>query len=220
MTNIFSNYLTPYNLKIDGKYIINLLRMSAAQSFNSIPDLVGPLMSKEELLRQLLRKKLSIGQIFDAISARFSNVSVEELLELVKSSSLVSKLEILLQLVVSGVIYDMGVATVLTEMFFGSEKESEESFFAVIAIVQLLRLPSSEVSSMQDQSIEELKGLFRSSLFHDDIVIHFMSFRDEKQQNAQRCPCPNCNARYIISIGWYIVAQDAHNDNAFVKNEG
>jgi len=194
--------------------------MSATQPFNSISGLVDALMSKEDLLDRLFNANLSIGQIFDAMSARFSIMSVEELLELVEGSSLVSKLEMLQQLVDSGVIYDMGVKSVLTEMFIGSANEIEENFFAVIALLQLLRLPTSEVSSEQDQRIEGLKRLFRTSLFHDNIVIHFMSFRDEKQQNAQRCPCPNCNARYILSIGWYIVAQDAHNDNAFVKNEG
>ena len=194
--------------------------MSATQPFNSISGLVDALMSKEDLLDRLFNANLSIGQIFDAMSARFSIMSVEEWLELVESSSLVSKLEMLKQLVDSRVIYDMGVKPVLTEMFIGSANEIEENFFAVIALVQLLRLPTSEVSSEQDQRIEGLKGLFRSSLFHDDIVIHFMSFRDEKQQNAQRCPCPNCNARYILSIGWYIVAQEAHNADAFVKNKG
>ena len=177
-------------------------------------------MPKENLWDELLMANLPLWQISHTMSARFSIMSVEELLELVEGYSLVSKLEIVLQLVASEVIYDMGVKSVLTEMFFGSANEIEENFFAVIALLQLLRLPTSEVSSEQDQRIEGLKELFRSSLFHDDIVIHFMSFRDEKQQNAQRCPCPNCNARYILSIGWYIVAQDAHNDNAFVKNEG
>jgi hypothetical protein len=192
--------------------------MNATPTFNSISGLMG--MPKENLLYDLLKANLSIRQISHAMSARFSNMDVEELLELVEGSSLVSKLQIVLQLVASGVIYDMGVATVLTEMFFGSANEIEETFFAVIVLVQLLRLPTSEVSSEQDQRIEGLKELFRSSLFHDDIVIHFMSFRDEKQQNAQRCPCPNCNARYILSIGWYIVAQDAHNVDAFVRNDG
>lgn len=195
--------------------------MNATPTFNSISGPSGLMeMSIEDLWDQLLMANLSIGQIFDAMSARFSKMPVEELLKLVESSSLFSKLEILQQLVASGVIYDMGVKSVLTEMFIGSANQIEENFFAVIALVQLLRLPTNEVSSEQDQHIEGLKRLFRSSLFHDDIVIHFMSFRDEKQQNAQRCPCPNCNARYILSIGWYIVAQDAHNADAFVRNDG
>ncbi len=193
--------------------------MSSALHFNSISGLSSLVeMSKEDLLYDLLKANLSIRQIFDAMSVRLSNMDVEDLLKLVEGSSLVSKLEIVQQLVASEVIYDMGVKSVLTDMF--DDNEREQNFFAVIALVQLLRLPTNEVSSEQDQRIEVLKGLFRSSLFHDDIVIHFMSFRDEKQRNAKRCPCPNCNAKYILSIGWYIVAQDAHNIDAFVRNDG
>jgi hypothetical protein len=194
--------------------------MSATQPFNSISGLADK--PEEELLRHLFMENLPPRQIFDAMFAKFSNMSVEDLLKLVEGSSLFSMLGIVQQLLKSGVMHDMGVESVLSDMFegFRNQQKGKQHLFAVIALVQLLRLPTNMVSNEQNKMIEEVKFLFLSTLFHNDIVIHFMVTHEQQQQDASLCPCPNCNKTYILSIGWYMLAQDAHNADAFVKNEG
>ena len=114
----------------------------------------------------------------------------------------------------------MNVEHMLREMFsnFSNPREGIQNLITVSALLVLVRIPTNEVSVADDKQIEELKALLKSTLFHDDIVIFFMSFRDEKQQHRNQCPCVNCNARFIISIGWYIAAQEAHDKNAFIEN--
>jgi hypothetical protein len=194
--------------------------MSATQPFNSISGLADKPI--EELLRHLFMENLSPRQIFDAMSARFSSMPVEELLTLLTGSPLVSMLEIVQQLLKSGVMHEIGILQVLSDMFegFRNQQKGKQHLFAVIALVQLLKVPTNMVSIEQDKKIEQLKCLFLSTLFHNDIVLHFMVTHEQQQQDASLCPCPNCNKTYILSIGWYIVAQDAHNADAFVKNKG
>lgn len=149
---------------------------------------------------------------------------VSDLLAIVESSKLVSILKTIDNLIKSGIIdmmiAEMSVEQMLREMFsnFSSHAEGEQNLIAVIAMLVLLRIPTNDVTKDEDQRIEALKLLFISTLFHNDIATQFMLFQDEYQQSLNRCPCVNCNSRFILSIGWYVAAQEAHDKNAFVEN--
>ena len=186
--------------------------------YNSIFDLTN--QTPEELIADLLRSNRPIREVIAAVFACLSQKPVRELLQIVERSNLVSILRTIRDLIQSQVIAEMNVPEMLREMFsnFSNSREGIENLIAVSALLVLVRIPTNDVSVADDEQIEELKALFRSSLFCDDIVIHFMGFRDEQQRRLSGCPCMNCNARFILSIGWYIAAQDAHEHNAFVEN--
>jgi hypothetical protein len=142
----------------------------------------------------------------------------------IDGSTLVSSLQILNELVVSEAIYDGDgdLRKLLQDIFddFSDQNAGQEHLFAVLALVQLIQVPTSEVTPEEDNKIEALKLLFLSTLFDDGIVVQFMGFRDEYEQRARRYPFPNRNATFIFAIGWYVAAQNAHNANAFVGNAG
>ena len=186
--------------------------------YNSIFDLTN--QTPEELIADLLRSNRPIREVIAAVFACLSQKPVRELLQIVERSNLVSIFRTLDNLIKSKVIADMNVEEMLREMFsnFSNSREGIENLIAVSALLVLVRIPTNDVIINDDEKIEELKALFKSSLFNDIIVIHFMGFRDEQQRRLNGCPCVNCNARFILSIGWYIAAQDAHDQNAFVEN--
>lgn len=188
--------------------------------FNSISDF--ELADMPSLLQQLLAAEAPFTRILDALFVRFSSMSVQELFRYVDASTLVSGLQILSDILVSDAIYVVDLRGILQDIFgnFSDQIAGRQYLFAVLALVQLIQVPTSEVTSEQDKKIEGLKILFLSTLFDDGIVVQFMGFQDEYEQRAMRCPCPNCNAYFIFSIGWYIAAQNAHNGNAFVANGG
>jgi hypothetical protein len=174
------------------------------------------------LFQQLLDARVPFPNILDALFARFSNMSLEELFRYLEASNLVSSLQILNDLLDSMSIYDMDIESTIREIFgnFSDQIAGRHHLFAVLALVQLIQVPTNEVTSEQDKKIEALKLLFLSTIFNDGVVLHFMDIRDYYEQRAMRCPCPNCNANFIFAIGWYVAAQNAHNGNAFVANEG
>jgi hypothetical protein len=190
----------------------------AQSHFNLISGLTSH--DPQVIIPDLLSSNFSFIQVFDAVFACLSQKQVQELLERVESSALVSILKTLDDLIKSKVIAEMDVKQMLRDMFsnFSNSREGIENLIAVIALLVLVRIPTNDVSVAHDERIEALKLLLRSTLFHDDIVIFFMGFRDEQQQRRNQCPCVNCNARFILSIGWYVAAQEAHDRNAFVEN--
>jgi hypothetical protein len=193
-----------------------------ALQFNSISGLTSH--NPQVIIPDLLSSNFSFKQVLDAVFACLSQKPVPELLALVESSSLLSRLKTLDNLIKSKVIDEliqgMSVEPMLREMFsnFSNSRDGIQNLIAVSALLVLVRIPTNDVSVADDKRIEKLKLLFLSTLFHNDIVIFFMGFRDEQQQHRDRCPCVNCNARFILSIGWYIAAQEAHDRNAFVEN--
>jgi hypothetical protein len=188
--------------------------------FNSILEIQSAVMPS--LLQQLLAAGYPFAKILDALFARFSSMSVQDLFRYIDGSTLVSGLQILNELVVSEAIYDVDLRRILQDIFddFSDQNAGQEHLFAVLVLVQLMQVPTNDVTPEEDNKIEALKLLFRSTMFDDGIVVQFMGFRDEYEQRARRCPCPDCNANFIFSIGWYIAAQNAHNENAFVGNAG
>ena len=185
---------------------------------NSISGLTN--QSLEDIIAALLSSNSSTRQVIVAAFACLSQKPVPELIALVQNSKLVSILKTLDDLIKAQVIEDMNVEPMLREMFsnFSNSREGIQNFIAVSALLVLVRIPTNDVSVVDDAQIEELKALLKSTLFHNDIVIFFMGFRDEQQQRQIQCPCVNCKARFILSIGWYIAAQEAHDKNAFVEN--
>lgn len=175
-----------------------------------------------QLLSQLLLAGLSCQEILDRLSTECSSMPVEELFRHVEESSLLQILGILNELMVSDAICDMDVGSVLTEIFenFTDQIKGRQHLFAVLALVQLMQVPTNEVTPKEDKRIEAFKLLFLSTLFDDGVVVQLMGVRDEYEQRPRRCPCHNCNATFIFAIGWYIAAQNAHNANAFVGNAG
>jgi hypothetical protein len=186
---------------------------------NSIYDLTGH--SPQAVLQIVLRNNLPITRVINALFASLSQMSVSDLLTIVESSNLVSILKTIDNIVKSGtideMIAEMSVEHTLREMF-SNFADGEENLIAVIAMLVLMKIPTNDVAKSDDEQIEALKLLFRSTLFHNDIVIHFMGFRDEFQQRLNDCPCVNCNSPFILSIGWYIAAQGAHDANEFAEN--
>jgi hypothetical protein len=176
--------------------------------------------SPGDIIKALLASNRPINEVIAAVFACLSQKPVPELLQIVESSNLFSMLRKILDRIESQVIADMNVVEMLREMFsnFSDPREGIENLIAVSALLVLVRIPTNDVSVADDEKIEELKALVKSSLFCDDIVIHFIGFHDEQQRRLNGCPCVNCNARFILSIGWYIAAQDAHDQNAFVAN--
>ena len=188
--------------------------------FNSIPEFQSADMPS--LLKQLLDARVPFPKILNALFARLSSMSVQELFRYVDASTLVSGLQILNDLLDSMSISYMDIESTIREIFgnFSDQIAGRHHLFAVLALVQLIQVPTNEVTSEQDKKIEALKLLFLSTIFNDGVVLHFMDIRDYYEQRAMRCPCPNCNASFIFAIGWYVAAQNAHNGNAFVANEG
>jgi len=186
--------------------------------FNSIFDLTS--RNPEVLIAELLRSNFSHIQVLDAVFACLSQKPVPELLAIVENSKIISIFRTLDNLIKSKVIADMNVEEMFQEMFsnFSNRQEGIENLIAVIALLVLVRIPTNDVSVADDEHIEELKALLKTTLFHDDVVIYFMDIRDKQEQRLSGCSCVKCKALFILSIGWYVAAQEAHNMNAFVEN--
>jgi hypothetical protein len=196
---------------------------------NSISDFTSRTL--QNIIEALLSRNSSLKQVSDDVFACLSQKSEQELLERVESSALVSKLKTIDDLVKSQVIDELiqgcGVEPMLREMFsnFSNSREGIENLIAVIALLVLVRIPTNDVSIANDKRIEDLKLLFLSTLFNNDIVIIFLLFEEEQHLHRNQCPCRrnqrpcvNCNDRFIRSFGWYVAAQEAHNRNGFVEN--
>jgi hypothetical protein len=140
----------------------------------------------------------------------------------IDASTFDSGLQILNELVVSDAIYDVDLRRILQDIFddFSDQIAGQQHLFAVLALVQLMQVPTNEVTPEEDNKIEAFKLLFRSTIFNDRIIVQLMGVHEDFEHHARKCPCPNCNATFIFAIGWYIAAQNAHNANAFVANGG
>jgi len=184
---------------------------------------IGELSSllPEELLQVLLKQNLPLQRVINALLANLSQKKDSELLAIIQRSNLVNILTTFRDLVQSGVIDDLDVDDLIRENF-SSLEQGQQHLFAVLAFLQLLRssgdAETPEEAQDISQTIEDLKELFRLTLFDSRIAIQLMNLRDEKQGLANQCPCTNCNAKFILSIGWYIAAQEAHDKNMFVSN--
>jgi hypothetical protein len=197
-------------------------RRVVPSELNSISDVTS--QSPEEILRYFLRNNKPVMIVIYGLSACLSQMSVRDLLMIVESSKLVSKLKTIDNLIKSGtideIVADMSLRQTLQEMFsnFSSDAEGEQNLIAVIAMLVLLRIPTNDVTKDEDKIIEDLKRLFISTLFHNDIATQLMLFRDQFQRRRDIHSSVNCNSRFILSIGWYIAAQEAHDKDAFVEN--
>jgi hypothetical protein len=176
------------------------------------------------LFQILVHENLPLKSIIDALLANLSQKNDGELLEIIQQSILVGILTTFKELVNSKVIEELDVDHLIRQNF-SNLQEGEQHLIAVLAFLQLLRSPGDagtpEEAEVLAQKIEDLKELFRLTLFNSQITIHLMNLRDEKQERVSECPCPectDCNARFILSIGWYIAAQEAHYKNMFAAN--
>lgn len=190
--------------------------MSATDSINRLCSLSLP-----ELFQFLVRQNLPLPRVIDALLANLSQKPDRDLLAIIQRSNLVNILTTFRDLVLSGVIEDLDVYDLILQNF-SSLQQGQQHLFAVLAFQQLLR-SSGDAETPEEaqdiaQTIEHLKELFRLTLFDSRIAIQLMNLRDEKQGLANQCPCTNCNAKFILSIGWYIAAQKAHDENMFVAN--
>jgi hypothetical protein len=177
--------------------------------------------SLKDLSQFLIRENIPLERIIDTLRAKLSQENDNKLLEIIEQSKLVEILNLFKELVESGVIEDFDVADLIRQNF-SSLQEGQQHLFAVLAFLQLLRSSGNaetpEEAEELSQKIEILKELFRLTLFDSQIAIQLMDLRDEKQDLVSRCPCRDCNARFILSIGWYVAAQEAHDKNMFVAN--
>lgn len=188
-------------------------------SFNSIFDFSS--LSFPELFQTLIQQKLPLQKIIDALLANLSQKSDSKLLAIIQQSKLVEILTTFKELVESGVIEDLDVDDLIRRNF-SILQQGQQHLFAILAFRQLLR-SSGDAESPEEaedlaHKIENLKELFRLTLFDSRITIQLMNLRDEKQEIFNQCPCLGCNAKFIFSIGWYIAAQEAHDKNIFVAN--
>jgi len=174
-----------------------------------------------DLSQFLIRANIPLERIIDTLRAKLSQESDSGLLAIIQQSKLFEILSIFKELVESGVIGDLNVADLIRHNF-SSLQEGQQHLFAVLAFLQLLRssgdAETPEEAEELSQTIEDLKELFRLTLFDSLIVSQLMDLRDEKQDLVSRCPCRDCNARFILSIGWYIASQEAHDKNMFAAN--
>jgi len=186
---------------------------------NSIVDFSS--LPVNVLFRILLENKTPLPKVFVALLANLSQKSDKECLAIIQQSKLVEILTTFKELVNSAVIDDLDVNDLLRQNF-SNLQQGEQHLIAVLAFLQLLRSPGDaetpEEAEDLAQKIEDLKSLFRLTLFHSSIAIHLMSLRDEMQDLIDICPCHGCNARYICSIGWFIASQEAHNKDVFAAN--
>lgn len=190
--------------------------------FNSISGLTG--QSPQAVIQILFSRNPTLKQVIDGLSACLSQMPVSNLLAIVESSELVLILKTIYEDVkldrIDAIFAEMSVRQYLEKKFsyFSNLAHGEENLIAVIAMLVLLRIPTNDVTEDEDRRIEALKLLFISTLFHNDIATQFMLFRDEFQRHQGLHSSVNCNSRFILSIGWYIAAQEAHDKDAFVEN--
>jgi len=177
--------------------------------------------SLEDLFQFLIRENIPLERIIDTLRAKLSQENDNKLLEIIEQSKLVEILNLFKELVESGVIEDLNVNDLIRQNF-SSLQQGQQHLFAALAFLQLLRssgdAETPEEAEELSQKIEILKQLFRLTLFDSQIAIQLMDLRDEKQDLVSRCPCLQCNATFILSIGWYIAAEEAHHQNMFVAN--
>jgi hypothetical protein len=194
--------------------------MSVEIDLNSIVQVKE--LSLDSFFKFLIQQNLPLKSIIDALLANLSQKNDGELLTIIRQSKLVVEiLTLFKELVLPGVIEDLDVSDLIRQNF-SSLQQGQQHLFAVLAFLQLLRssgdAETPEEAEEVSKTIENLKELFRLTLFNSQIAIQLMDLRDEKQELVSRCPCLNCNARFILSIGWYIAAQEAHDKNMFVAN--
>ena len=195
--------------------------MSAAQQiiFGSIESMKNASLS--DLFQTVIQQNLPLRRIINALLANLSQKRDSELLAIIQQSKFVEILTTFKELVKSRVIEDLDVDDLIRQNF-SNLQEGQQHLFAVLAFLQLLRSSgdseSPEEAEDLAQKIEDLKELFRLTLFDSLIVSQLMNLRDEKQEIVNQCPCLGCNAKFILSIGWYIAAQEANDKNMFVAN--
>jgi hypothetical protein len=165
----------------------------------------------------------SAGSSLNTLNAIFSQKPVPELIVIFQNSGLIDCLTTMRELIESEILFQGDVQDTLSQIFanFSDLRKGKNFLFGALALVTLCNIPTnSELSSEQTSQIEGLKHLVRRTLFDDSVVIHLMDVRDSKELELSRCPCRNCIAKYLLSIGWYRVLQDKMDTNLFDAIEG
>ena len=190
-----------------------------------LPNIIRDFSNKSshDILAIVIGMGESAGSSFDALNANSSQKSVSDLIFTFKDSGLIDRLTTLRELMQSEILFQGDVQDTLSQIFsdFSDLKQGKKFLFGANALVTLCNIPAdSELSPEQNAQIEEFKRLVRKTLFDDSVVIHLMDVRDSKELELSRCPCRNCIARYLLSIGWYRVLQDKMDTNLFDAIEG
>ena len=163
-------------------------------------------------------------EILRGFGQMFSKMPDRKLWYYLKNSGLVSTLEMLEQLILSGVICDEDFTETLRNLFNDfSIKHGKKLLCAIFALLELLKLSSSELSDAQIIFLEKTKRLLRSSLFDDVVVIQLMQLNElARHQPIHPCNCEVCQKKVdILTFGWLNVAQEAHSSlDIFQRVEG
>jgi hypothetical protein len=194
-------------------------------NLNSITDVASA--PPGTIFATVIDQSPDLLEIKRALNAHFSQLDNRALLAMIEQSRLIEILGTFSEVVKSGAIDELEPLelTNMVRQNFLNMREGQQHLFDVLAFLQLLRSPGDsetpeEVQALSE-NIERLKKLFRLTLFDSRIAIQLMNLRDEKQEQARSCrssECRVCDARFILSIGWYIVAEEAHNQNMFVRD--
>lgn len=174
-------------------------------------------------LGRLIAEYGDTKEILSIFGQNFSRLSNRQLWYYLKSSQLVAILQVLQQLILSAVVYDEDFAETLRSLFNDfSIKNGKRLLCAIFALLELLKVPSNELSDSQIAYLEETKTLLRSSLFHDVVVIHLMQMSELAHHQAiHPCNCEECRKKHsILTFGWLNVAQEAHSLDMFQRSEG
>lgn len=177
----------------------------------------------QELMKILSENPKSVSSSLDILASYFSQMPVYLLFITFQDSSIIQLAEILREFVKPGNLLERKVQKALSGIFhdFTNLQQGEKFLFGALAFVSLCNISKeSEFSDEDNRKIEEFKSLIRWTFFDDSIVIHLMNIRDSKELQLSSCPCKICQTRYLLSIGWYRVLQDAMDRNLFDSIKG
>ena len=177
----------------------------------------------QELMRILSENPKSVSSSLDILASYFSQMPVYLLFITFQDSGIIQLAEILREFVKSGNLLERRVQIALPGIFhdFTNLQQGEKFLFGALSFVTLCNISTeSEFSDEDNRKIEEFKSLIRWTFFDDSIVIHLMNIRDSKELQLSSCPCKICQTRYLLSIEWYRVLQDAMDRNLFDSIKG
>ena len=193
----------------------------------TIPNSIQALSSllPQELMKILSENPKSVSSSLDILAEYFSQMPVYLLFNTFQNSGIIQLAEILREFVNSGNLLERRVKKALSGIFHDftnlQQGQGEKFLFGALAFVSLCNISTeSEFSHEENRKIEEFKSLIRLTFFDDSIVIHLMDIRDSKELQLSSCPCKICQTRYLLSIGWYRVLQDAMDRNLFDSING
>ena len=194
---------------------------SSVERFNSISDFSS--YSIHDGFVIVFGMGNSAGSSLDTLYAIFSQKPVCDLIVTFQNSGLIDRLTTLRELMESEIIFQDDMQDTLSQIFanFSDLYQGKKFLFGALALVSLCNIQTdSYLSAEQNAKIEEFKHLVRKTLFDKSFVIELVDVRDSKELELSKCPCRNCIARYLLSIGWYLVLQDKMDTNLFNAIEG